>query len=210
MALHQFVQRHVEDYSKSCTASVAWLNSPNFDWQAWEKDSQALVAASVFWTCKTEKKLMSTARNNQKKEHGIATKMNQKKRLKCAETSCLMHSVSKTLFTNVNASTRGFRSGGLFMASPLPHFGRIIHSSTRDFGRDFWCPKKLFRHRPSYRILELTDICVACFQDMLMTNVGKTVPFAPYPWQGMVTIPRIYIYFWVFIPLKLVILWLKQ
>ena len=98
-----------------------------------------------------------------KEHHGIATKMNQKKRLKCAETSCLMHSVSKTLFTNVNASTRGFRSGGLFMASPLPHFGRIIHSSTRDFGRDFWCQKKLFRHRPSYRILELTDICVCMF-----------------------------------------------
>jgi hypothetical protein len=54
VALHQYVQRHVEDYSKSCTASVAWLNCPNFDWQVWENDSQALVAAS-FWTCKTER-----------------------------------------------------------------------------------------------------------------------------------------------------------
>ena len=33
-ALHQYVQRHVEHYSKSCTASVAWLNRPNFNWQA--------------------------------------------------------------------------------------------------------------------------------------------------------------------------------
>jgi len=55
VALHQYVQRHVEDYSKSCTASVAWLNRPNFDWHVWENDSQALVAASVLWTCKTEK-----------------------------------------------------------------------------------------------------------------------------------------------------------
>jgi len=57
VALHQYVQRHVEDYSKSCTvtASVSWLNRPNFDWQAWENDPQALVAAYVFWTCKTEK-----------------------------------------------------------------------------------------------------------------------------------------------------------
>ena len=108
---------------------------------------------------------------------------------------------------NINASTRGFRSGGLFMASPLPHFGRIIHSSTRDFGRDFWCPRKLFRHRPSSRILELTDIRVACFQDMLMWVKQCHLH---HPWQGMVTIPPIYIYLWVFIPLKLVILWLKQ
>jgi len=34
------VQRHVEDYSKSCTKkSVAWLNRSDFDWQACENDS---------------------------------------------------------------------------------------------------------------------------------------------------------------------------
>ena len=47
VALHQYVQRHFEDYSKNCTASVAWLDRPNFDWQARENDSQVLVAASV-------------------------------------------------------------------------------------------------------------------------------------------------------------------
>jgi hypothetical protein len=41
------VQRHVEDYSKSCTASVAWLNRPNFDWQVWGNDSQALVVSDL-------------------------------------------------------------------------------------------------------------------------------------------------------------------
>ena len=89
VALHQYVQRHVE-YSKSCTASVAWLNRANFDWQAWGNDSQALVAASVFGLAR-QKSLISTARNDLKREHhGIATKKN-KKRFKCAETSRLMH-----------------------------------------------------------------------------------------------------------------------
>jgi hypothetical protein len=37
------------------------------------------------------------------------------KRLKCAETSRLMHFVSKRLFKNVNAPTRSFRSGGMFV-----------------------------------------------------------------------------------------------
>ena len=79
VALHQYVQRHFEDYSESCTASVAWLNRPNFDWQARENDSQALVAASVL-DLQNRKNIISTARHDQKKElHGIATKKNQKK-----------------------------------------------------------------------------------------------------------------------------------
>jgi len=59
---------------------------------------------------------MSTAQNDQKKEHhGIATKKNKKKS-KRAETSGLMRFVSKRFFTNVNVATRGFRSGGMFMS----------------------------------------------------------------------------------------------
>ena len=112
-----YVQRHVEDYSKSCTASVAWLNRPNFDWQAWENDSQALVAASVFWTCKTEKTSFPQHEMiKQKKKNTMELpRKRTKKRLKWAETSRLMHFVSKRLFKNVNAATRGFRSGGMFV-----------------------------------------------------------------------------------------------
>jgi len=105
VALHQYVQRHFEDYSKNCTASVAWLDRPNFDWQARENDSQVLVAASV----------LDLQKHDQKKNSMELPRKRAKKRLKCAETSRLIHFVSQRLFTNVNASTRGFQSGGIFL-----------------------------------------------------------------------------------------------
>ena len=90
VALHQYVQRHVEDYSKSCTASVAWLNRANFDWQGWGNDSQALVAASVFGLAK-QKSFISTARNDFKKRTPWNCHKKEPKKTKCSETSRLMH-----------------------------------------------------------------------------------------------------------------------
>ena len=66
VAFHQYVQRHVEDYSKSCTASVAWLNRPNFDWQAWEITHRHPLQPLFFGLAK-QKKHISTARNDKKK-----------------------------------------------------------------------------------------------------------------------------------------------
>ena len=66
VAFHQYVQRHVEDYSKSCTASVAWLNRPNFDWQAWEITHRHPLQPLFFGLAK-QKKHISTARNDKKR-----------------------------------------------------------------------------------------------------------------------------------------------
>ena len=72
-----------------------------------------------FGLAKQKKKLISTARNARKKRtlchYVIATKKNQKTKFRCAEISRSMHFLSDRLFTNVNAATRGFRSGRMFM-----------------------------------------------------------------------------------------------
>ena len=82
------------------------------------------------------KNSISRARNDKNKlPHGIATKKSPKKELKYAKTARLKPFVSKSWFTNVNAATHGFRSGGFwFCIPPPPHH---LFSPNR-------------AHRPSY------------------------------------------------------------
>jgi hypothetical protein len=99
VALHQYVQRHFEDYSESCTASVAWLNRPNFDWQARENDSQALVAASVL-DLQNRKNIISTARHDQKKNSMELPRKRTKKKIEMCrnltfDTLCITEVIHK-------------------------------------------------------------------------------------------------------------------
>ena len=96
-------------YSKLCLAELSQIR------QAWHgKMTHRYSLQPLFFGLAKQEKIISTARNDQKKN---TMELPRKKRLKIAETSRLMHFVSKRLFTNVNAATRGFRSGGLFMSS---------------------------------------------------------------------------------------------
>jgi hypothetical protein len=69
----------------------------------------------LFWICKTEKTSFPQHDMIKKRTPWNCHEKEPKKRLKCAETSRLIHFVSQRLFTNVNASTRGFQSGGIFL-----------------------------------------------------------------------------------------------
>ena len=78
-------------------------------------DWTALVAASVFWTCKTEKQHHFHTTKCSKKRPCNSHKNKLKTQFKSAETSRSTHLLLWRLFTHVSAATRGFRSGGYFV-----------------------------------------------------------------------------------------------
>ena len=91
VALHQYVQRHVEDYSKSCIqqALLGWTVPISTGRRGEMTHRHSLQP--LFLDLQDRKASFPQHEMILKKEHhGIATKKN-KKRFKCAETSRLMH-----------------------------------------------------------------------------------------------------------------------
>ena len=114
VALHQYVEEHVDSDSQSCPQS-AQLKLYQKRMAGVGKQAEGCDCEPCFFKQISTKISISPARNNGKKQHsGITVKKPQKLFFTCPKTSTGTTFGSYRYQMKVNTATCGFRPGGMF------------------------------------------------------------------------------------------------